>query len=785
MAYEEGSTAIAEPASETRNRSGQSGTVEGIAPTTTAEQGEDLTLHGSAINLELLGIQHDPARDHEVGASDSSKSPTADDNISADDDYKLKRPPTFDEAPPPKKPTFWSVYKEEGLWKATVWRSKEFFWNNWGTLLFMFLCGLFLMFLGIFAFDPMGWQGWMSLAITFLMFGFLVNGQIAVQIVVLVAASSMMIFQIIPPNRALVGFSGWQGWMSLAITFLMFGFLVNGQIAVQIVVLVAASAMLIFQIIPPNKALVGFSNTGVAGVAALYAFSEGIERTSLMRPIFRWFMGNPKKLWIALVRLLFPVAAFSAVFHNTPIVAMLIPICVTWAKQNSLGVGKILMPMNNATVLGGVISILGTSTNLIVSTLATDNGLTDLDGNLLTFPIFKQAPAAVPTAVAGILYCIVAAHFLLKDRVGGLVDDISKNPRQYTVALKVEKRCPIVGQTVQGAGLRNLQGLFLIEIMRDDGTCLPAPSHDVVIMTGDIMLFAGIVETVKELYHIPGLVPATTQSSKLDVDRHRRKLVEVVISPSSDMIGYSIRETNFRSRYGAAIIAVHRHGEHIKEKIGDIVVRVGDVFLLETDEHFIEHFSKHYTFALVSVVDGSTPNREDLLHMIIAGVTTVAFIVVTAGDWLDVLTMALICTFFMAFTGCMTMAQAGAAVSIPILLTIACSFTIGGALERSGAALEMTNFIVDIFDFAPIGLIFGIYLGTMILSAILTNNAAVAVMFPIVADPQTGIIYQMGVNPYAGLYAMMFAGSLDFSTPIGYQTNLMVHYPGHYTFMDW
>eukprot|EP00184_Porphyridium_aerugineum_P007248 CAMPEP_0184700370 /NCGR_PEP_ID=MMETSP0313-20130426/12602_1 /TAXON_ID=2792 /ORGANISM="Porphyridium aerugineum, Strain SAG 1380-2" /LENGTH=760 /DNA_ID=CAMNT_0027160001 /DNA_START=35 /DNA_END=2314 /DNA_ORIENTATION=- len=692
------------------------------------------TLQGKSLDLRLLGLSE----------ADVNELISRRHNDHRDDDIEIESAPhdqpypPFDDSeqqqrPRERKPTLWSYYKEHGFFPTLKWYAVKFFKENWTVLLFVFICALALMFLGIFAFEPLSWQA----------------------------------------------------WMAFAITVAMLGFLIKGKIATQIVMLAAATGMLAFFIVTPQQALVGFSNTGVASVAALFAFSEGIERTSLLRPVFRFLLGRPTKLWMALIRLLVPIAIFSAFFHNTPIVAMLIPIVMKWSRQAGFPASKLLMPMNDATILGGTISLLGTSTNLIVVGLADNADLTDKDGNPLSFPIFGMAPAGIPVCVAGIIYLLIASNFLLKDRKSGGAEDLVKNPRQYTIALTVMERSPIVGDSIQGAGLRNLEGLFLVELTRSDGTSFPAPSHEVIIQAGDILLFAGVVETVTELYHIPGLVPATAQSDKINLERHRRHLVEVVISRSSDMVGYTVKETKFRTRFGAAIIAVHRHGEHVTQKIGDITLRAGDVLLIECGADFVEQFGKNHTFALVSEVNNSTPPREDLLHMLIAASATAVLIAITTAELMDILTVTLLCTFAMALTGCMTLAQAGAAVSIPVLLTIACSFGVSAGLQYSGAAGALAGFIVDVFSFAEIGLLFGIYIGTALLSAVITNNAAVALMFPIVAGSPDGIIYTENVNAYAALYTMMFAASSSFSTPIGYQTNLMVHGPGGYTFLDW
>eukprot|EP00186_Timspurckia_oligopyrenoides_P003503 CAMPEP_0182445186 /NCGR_PEP_ID=MMETSP1172-20130603/3405_1 /TAXON_ID=708627 /ORGANISM="Timspurckia oligopyrenoides, Strain CCMP3278" /LENGTH=785 /DNA_ID=CAMNT_0024640915 /DNA_START=51 /DNA_END=2408 /DNA_ORIENTATION=- len=630
------------------------------------------------------------------------------------------------------KPTFTSIYRESGLKTALVWYFKKFIKNNWGTLLFLLLATIALILLGTLAFDPLSWQG----------------------------------------------------WLSFAILLLMLAFLVKGTIPTQITMLAALTAMLAFKIVTPVNALVGFSNVGVATVAVLFTVAEGIQRTSVLRPVMKFLLGRPTKMWIAQIRLFVPVAVVSAFLNNTPVVQMLIPIVQQWSRTNGFSLSRLLMPMNNATILGGTITLLGTSTNLVVVGLAQSANLLDLDGNPLSFPIFGIAPLGAPCAVVGILYLILASRFLIKDRKQG-VESLVKNPREYTVALTVEEKSPIVGESIQEAGLRQLKGLFLVELTRKDGERIPAPNHETRIAAGDILLFAGVVETVTELYHIPGLVPATAETNKIQMERHKRRLVEVVISPSSYMVGVSIRESKFRTHYQAAIIAVHRHGERVTEKIGDIVLRPGDTLLVECGEEFVERFSHNHNFALISEVSGSQPPRSDLLHMLIAAGLAISMVIVATVGWMNLLTTALIAMFLLILTGCMTWNNAAGSISLPVLLTIACSFGVSEALQASGAAQQLADFIVDVFSFSRIGLLFGIYIGTALLSAVITNNAAVALMFPIVADPVTGIIYTQKLNPYAALYTMMLAASASFSTPIGYQTNLMVHGPGGYTFNDW
>jgi len=628
---------------------------------------------------------------------------------------------------------FGALRKNHGVRECVGLKAEHHFLENWGVLLFVGVAGVVLALLGILAFDPLPWEAWMAFAIT-----------------VLTLAS-----------------------------------LIKGTLPTEVSILAGVTALLAFFIITPQEALVGFSSTGVATVVVLFMMAEGVQRTSVLRPLLRFMLGKPTSMVEAQLRLWVPAAMISAFLSNTPVVAMLMPFVMTWSRSIGIPASKLLMPMNFAVMLGGTCTLLGTSTNMVVVGLASTYKVLDpKTGQPLSFSIFGITPLGVPYAAVGLIYLFIATRFILKVNRGA-VDNVIRNPREYTVAVMVTENAPIIGETILQAGLRGLEGLFLVEIIRADGECLNAPGPETRVAAGDIMLFAGQVETVNELYQMQGLVPAAGDSRKINLERHKRRLVELVVSPSSSLVGMTVKESRFRTRFNAAIIAVHRQGEHVKEKMGNIVLRSGDVLLIETGEHFMCEFQKDPNFALVCEVSGSQPPREDKLHMFIAAALVLAMIGVATARVMPLLTAALLCVFGMLVTQCMTLANAGSAVNISVILTIALSFGISKGLEVTGAAAQLADFIVQVFDFSTVGLLFGIYLGTALLTSVITNNAAVALMFPIVADPVTGIIVTQGLNPYAALYTMTLAASAAFATPIGYQTNLMVHGPGGYKFTDW
>lgn len=631
------------------------------------------------------------------------------------------------------RPKFADLRDEHGFLGAVWTIFLRFLKENWGILLFLLVIAIGLAMLGIFAFEPLEWEAWLAFAV-------------------------------------LIG---------------VLALLITNALSTAVSMLLGLTVMLVFKIVEPSSAIEGFSNTGVMAVAILFVVAEGIQRTSILLPIFRVLLGKPRWLWEAQLRVMLPVGLISAFLNNTPVVAMLIPVIQSWSRRSSFPSSKLLMPLNNAAILGGTLTLLGTSTNLVVDGLAVESEILGIDdaGKGIRLPIFGVTPVGSVMFAAGLLYMVVFSRFLLRDRGQTGVGAIIRNPREYTVALLVQERSPIVGDTVQEAGLRQLQGLYLVEVTRADGTLIPAVAPDTKIEAGDTLLFAGIVETVTELYHIPGLVPAAGQSQKMKIERHHRRLVELVISSSSMLVGKTAKESKFRSRFSAAIIAVHRQGEHVKEKIADIKLRAGDTLLVEAGSDFTLRYGKDSNFALVSEVSGSQPPREDKLHMAISACIAIAMIALATADVLPLMSAAAAASFLLIATGCLSIRNAARAVDLEVVITIAASFGISRGMEDTGAAGALATFIVDIFKpIGTLGLLFGIYIGTALLSAVITNNAAVALMFPVIS----GIVDQTkNIDPRAPLYTLMIGASSSFSTPIGYQTNLMVHGPGGYTFMDW
>jgi len=457
------------------------------------------------------------------------------------------------------------------------------------------------------------------------------------------------------------------------------------------------------------------------------------------------------------------------VINNTPLVAMMIPVVETWCKKQKISPSKLLIPLSYAAILGGTCTLIGTATNLVVV------GFLKKEDPSIHLPIFEMGKVGLPLAIVGIGYVIIASRWLLPDRTG-VVAQLEQAPREYAVTAKVLSGCKLVGKTVHA--LRHLEELFLVEIEREDGNVITVVDSDAEIKSGDLLTFVGKVDNVVDLWNIPGLLP-TSQKEPINPNANRI-LAEAVISGRSELIGKTARECNFRSRYGAAIISIHREGEHIRSKIGAVPFKHGDCLLLECKPIFLENHSQSSDFITVSELPNSSSKKpKKILRMLIAPVISLTMITLNAAEVTPILTASLMAVFLLVLTKSITMKQVSAAVNLPVVVTIAGSFGMANALAKTGVADEISRNLVSVFKGGgTLGILFSLYICTMLLTALLSNSSAVAVMFP--------IAWRIAEVPVkARMYILMYAASADFATPIGYQTNLMVLGPGGYKFLDY
>ena len=591
-------------------------------------------------------------------------------------------------------------------------------------------------------------------------------------------------------------FPNWLGLspahFTLGLVVGLFLLLAFTSLAPDIILLGGAVVLLVTGILAPADALAGLSNEGVATVAVLYIVGAGVRETGGVDWIAKSLFGRPKSLLMAIVRLVFPTMGLSAFMNNTPLVAMLLPAVGDFAKSQRIAPSKLMIPLSYAAILGGTMTLIGTSTNLVVQGMI----IKEL-GPQHKLGMFAIAWVGVPAAILGGLYVVFAARYLLPDRRPAL--STADDPKEYTVEMQVEADSPLVGQTIENAGLRHLPGLFLAEIDRA-GNAIPAVSPREVLRAGDQLLFVGVVESIVELQRIRGLVPATEDVFHLKAPRPQRCLIEAVVSNTCPLVGMTIRDSRFRSHYNAVVVAVARNGERLHQKIGDIVLHAGDVLLVEAHPSFADQQRSSRDFFLVSKIDQSTPPKHELAVLAL-GILAAMVLVVSGRDLLAVVAgaipalagglawvpqfsifiAALLAAAAMLITRCVSLETARKSIDWEVLLAIAASFALGAALDKSGAANMIAAVTKSLAGGHPWIALAIIYFVTLIVTELITNNAAAALMFPFALQTAN----QLGVNWLPFVIAVMMAASAGFATPIGYQTNLMVYGPGGYRFSDY
>lgn len=562
---------------------------------------------------------------------------------------------------------------------------------------------------------------------------------------------------------------GWESIFSLGIVALCFGMLAFTRISPDIITTACLTLILLSGILTPEEALAGFANEGMLTVAVLYIVVSGLTETGAVGWIVHHLLGRPRSTRHAQLRLMLPVAGMSAFLNNTPVVAIFIPAVQDWAKRHHLTLSRLLIPLSYASIAGGTCTLIGTSTNLVV------NGLMMSETGASGLALFELAWIGLPVTLTVFIFILLFGNRLLPARAPARED--LENVREYTVEMLVEPASPLVGQGIEEAGLRQLPGLFLVEIDRD-GQTLPAVSSQERLQANDRLIFTGVRDSVVDLQKIRGLVPATNQVFKLYQARRERCFLEAVVSNTHPLIGMTVREGLFRSRYNAVIIALARNGERIKQKIGDIKLRPGDTLLLETHPTFLEQQRNSRDYFLVSRIGDSHPLHHEGAGIAVAIV--VAMVVVVALGWLSMLQASLLAAGLMIATRCTAGHIARKAPDWQVLVVIATSFGIGAALQKSGAAEIVAQGLVSLAQGDPwlsLGLI---YIATAILTALATNNVAAVLMFPIALATSTDM--QVDLLPF--VITIMVAASASFATPIGYQTNLMVYNAGGYRFWD-
>jgi di/tricarboxylate transporter len=562
-----------------------------------------------------------------------------------------------------------------------------------------------------------------------------------------------------------------DAWITAAVVIAMLVSLALNLLPPAATVLSATVFLLVTGVIDETQAFSGFSNSAPLSVAALYVLAYAADKTGLLGPLVNRMLGNEGKVTqTSQARLNAPTAAISAFINNTPLVAMLIGQVTTWCNQRGVSPSKLLLPISYAAILGGTLTVIGTSTNLVASGLLQETG----EAPIGIFEITKVSGLSV---VLGMAVLIFVVPRLLPARRGA-IEEFTEEMREFTLQMEVIENGPLDGSTIAEAGLRNLKGVFLVEIERE-GVLLPAVSPSRRLTGGDRLTFAGDSDSVVGFQRTPGLRSAESQHM-LEIDSPQHTFFEAVIGADSRLVGRTLAEIGFRGQYQAAVVALHRSGERIEGGLGRVELEVGDTLLLLAGPDFRAHSRRGRDFLLVTRLGGPPPSATRRAPFV--GVLALLVIGLAAFEVLSILEAALLAAGALLATKTLSFSEAGEAVDFSVILLIAAAFGIGEAMQSTGLAETLATGLLDVFSgWGDFGIILGVVLATTLLTEVITNNAAVVVIFPIALAVATSA----GLDPRIMAMTIAVVASSSFLTPIGYQTNTMVYGPGGYKFTDY
>ncbi|WP_404454962.1 SLC13 family permease [Virgibacillus necropolis] len=541
--------------------------------------------------------------------------------------------------------------------------------------------------------------------------------------------------------------------------------------------MVVFSVLVIFLlsgILTTDEALSGFSNQGMLTVALLFIVAGAVQKSGLVDQLMTKWLRNSNSQLGSMIRFYIPTSAFSAFLNNTPIVVTFTPIIKKWCEERNIAPSKFLIPLSYVTILGGTITLMGTSTNLVVHGLLLDSGYTG-------FSLFTLAPVGIPIAIVGLLYIFFIGRHLLPDNKG-FSQQMQEHSKEYIAEMQVEETFKHVNASVKGAGLRDLKGLYLIEIIRENERVSPVRSTT-KIFAGDRLIFTGLISTIAELQKIKGLSLETGTDLQLNhLKSGTTDLVEAVVSHQSSLLTKSIKQSQFRSRYDAGVIAVHRNNERIKSKVGDITLKPGDTLLLLAGSDFIEKNKLSNDFYVVSSLDAPESLSQDAKKGFFSVGILISMILLVTFGVLSMFKAMTLAVMIMLIARLISVTEAKQYVQFNVLLLIASSLGIGTAMTKTGLAGWIADQLMAVGQ--PIGLIAILvimYILTNIFTELITNSAAAALMLPI----GLSMAKALELDPMGFAVLVAIAASSSFITPIGYQTNLIVYGPGGYKFSDY
>jgi di/tricarboxylate transporter len=540
--------------------------------------------------------------------------------------------------------------------------------------------------------------------------------------------------------------------------------------------------LMVLGLVTPDEGIAGFGNSATITVMAMFILSYGITRTGIIQImrdfLVKWGGSNPSQQILVMGAIVGPITAF---INNTAVVAIFLPIVEEWCKQRKISVSKLMIPLSYVTVLGGMITVIGTSTNILASGLAKK-----LTGQ--EFHLFQFTALGLTTFAIGLIYLAIAAPHLLPERKpasdSNMTDEYQL--KDYVSEIIIPPRSSLIGQTLRQSGIQRKFDIDVLEIIHND-IHFPQPLADKVLALGDILIVRGGRNDLLKIKDERGVEifadvkfseKELEESLATNLEKGEEKIAEILILSNARLIGSTLKDTRFRQRYNATVLAIRRGEELIRQRLGQVKLRFGDLLLVQGPK---ESFLGLQTTRELLVLEEKDRENLRLDKAWIALAITVGVVVIAALDWMPILVTSLVGVLLMIITGCLKPGEIYGAVRWDIIFLLAGLIPLGTAMENSGTTKWLANYLVSFGGhLSGYWILLLFYIATAILTEILSNNATVVLMLPIAVE----VAKSLSLNPLALMFVVTFAASNSYMTPIGYQTNTMVYGPGGYKFYD-
>lgn len=562
-----------------------------------------------------------------------------------------------------------------------------------------------------------------------------------------------------------------DGWLTVAVLSAVLVLFVWNRWRADVVAASSAAALVGLGVVSPAQGISGFANEATLTVAFMLILSGGLVKTGVIDAVAvhatRLARKSERRLFVLMVAVVTPVSAF---INNTAAVAVLLPVVLGAARSTGTAPSRLLMPLSFASQMGGSLTLIGTSTNLLVAAIVIDLGLDRIG-------LFEITAPALILAILGLLYLLTLGRRLTPQRPppGDLLEIYELN--DYVTALEIQPDSPLIGRSLAESRFGSRFGLQVVVIERFEGR-VTAPTGSAVLRTGDVLLVEGKIANIAEVRQREGLAITGTAPSLAEVETQDRRLAEVLIPQRSRVHGRSLRQLQFRAHYGVSALGIRRHGEAIHDAIGDILLEPGDILLVQGSTDALRRLHDEGDVSLIGLVNVEPRRRS---RLVAASAIMAAVVLLPALGFTTILVSAFFGALLMILTGCIDADDAYGELDGHVLVLLAALLPLGIALQETGvAAILASNLTSFAQPLGPHGLLACIYVLTVLLTAFVSNAATAVVLTPIAVSVAIG----SGFSPMPFVLAVMFAASNSFVTPIGYQTNLFVFGPGGYEFHD-